>query len=72
MEATIGYQINAGITGTFMIQEFDNQGMALGYSYQMPTARQLSSLTGESHEILLRIRLGKPFNRNKGITGEKN
>lgn len=59
MEATIGYQINAGITGTFMIQEFDNKGMALGYSYQMPTAGQLSSLTGGNHEILLRIRLGK-------------
>jgi len=42
-----------------MIQEFDNKGMALGYSYQMPTAGQLSSLTGGNHEILLRIRLGK-------------
>lgn len=59
IEATVGYQINAGITGTFMIQEFDNKGMALGYSYQMPTAGQLSSLTGGNHEILLRIRLGK-------------
>ena len=32
----------------------------MGYSYQMPTAGDLRTLTGGNHEILLRIRLGKP------------
>jgi hypothetical protein len=59
LEMTVGYQINAGITGTFMIREMQNSGFALGYSYQMPTAGQLQSLTGGNHEILLRIRLAK-------------
>jgi len=62
IEATVGYQIKAGISGTLMIQEFEQYGMALGYSYQMPTTNDLRSLTGGNHEILLRIRLGKPKN----------
>lgn len=48
-----------------------DEGDSLGYSYQMPTAGQLSSLTGGNHEILLRIRLGRPSNRDEGITDEK-
>ena len=60
IEATVGYQFNAGITGTFMIRETKDRGMALGYSYQMPTAGDLRTLTGGNHEIVLRIRLGKP------------
>ena len=59
LEITLGYQINAGITGTFMIREMQNSGFALGYSYQAPTAGVINSLTGGNHEILLRIRLAK-------------
>lgn len=59
LEMTVGYQINAGITGTFMIREMQNSGFALGYSYQVPTVGQLQTLTGGNHEILLRIRLAK-------------
>ena len=60
LDATVGYQVDAGLTGTFMIEEFKNYGLALGYSYQVPTQSDLRSLTGGNHEILLRIRLGKP------------
>lgn len=59
LEMTVGYQLNAGITGTFMIRELQNSGFALGYSYQAPTVGQLQTLTGGNHEILLRIRLAK-------------
>lgn len=59
VEASLGYQIKAGFTGTLMICESDARGMAMGYSYQMPTAADLKTLTGGNHEILLRIRLGR-------------
>jgi len=59
IEATVGYQIDAGISGTFMLQEFSKYGLALGYSYQVPTQKDLATLTNGNHEILLRIRLGK-------------
>lgn len=59
IEATVGYQVDAGISGTLMIQEFDDHGLALGYSYQVPTQSDLIGLTGGNHEVLLRIRLGK-------------
>lgn len=59
MEATLGYHVNAGITGTFMLQELEDKSFSMGYSYQMPTAGHLRSLTKGNHEILLSIRLGK-------------
>jgi len=70
VEATVGYQINAGITGTFMLQELEDKGFSMGYSYQMPTAGDLRTLTGGNHEILLRIRLGKPKSEKEALENE--
>jgi hypothetical protein len=56
VEATIGYQFNAAVVGTLL---FQTQGaFAFGYSYQAPTAGNISSLTGGNHELLLKIKLG--------------
>jgi type IX secretion system PorP/SprF family membrane protein len=56
VKATIGYQFNAAVVGTLL---FQTQGaFAFGYSYQAPTAGNISSLTGGNHELLLKIKLG--------------
>ena len=80
VETTMGYQVNAGISGTFMIQEKKNSGYALGYSYQAPTVGGIRTLTGGNHEILLKIRLAKAKSainpiqelENEKIIGTKN
>lgn len=60
MDFTLGYQFNVGLTGTFIIQELTDKGIAIGYAYQMPSTREIQSISSGSHEILLRIRLAKP------------
>ena len=68
LEATVGYQFDAGITGTLLLKT--DGAFTLGYSYQAPTAGQLASITGGSHELLLKIRLGSPIPK-EGIIEEE-
>ena len=69
LEATVGYQFDAGITGTLLLKT--DGVFTLGYSYQAPTAGQLASITGGSHELLLKIRLGSPTPKEETIEEER-
>jgi type IX secretion system PorP/SprF family membrane protein len=69
LEVTVGYQFDAGITGTLLLKT--DGVFTLGYSYQAPTAGQLASITGGSHELLLKIRLGSPTPKEETIEEER-
>ena len=67
LEATVGYQFDAGVSGTILLKT--DGAFTLGYSYQAPIAGQLASITGGNHELLLKIRLGKT-SRSKQLPKE--
>ena len=58
IEFNFGYQWKVGFSNSMML-EID-KFISFGYSYQYPKNVAIAPVTGGSHEILLKIRLGKP------------
>jgi len=56
-EFTLGYQWDSSLAATLMVKDIGF--ISVGYSYQFPSRSALAALTKGSHELLIKIRLGK-------------